>query len=137
MASGAPFGPGPGNHAPPGGGRARRRAPRTHPPTRLPRSPTSPSPLTAPLTREGSLTRAALRPTRPQAGQEAFKKLHWDARMVHLVPKNAQVTSVGIPLLFTSYALYSLGRVSAATVLSPGRAPTTLTPGRARRGSTT
>ena len=34
--------------------------------------------------------------------------------MVHLVPKNAQVTSVGIPLLFTSYALYSLGRVSAA-----------------------
>ena len=51
--SGAPFGPGPGNHAPPGGGRARRRALRTHPPTRLPRYPTSPSPLTAPLTREG------------------------------------------------------------------------------------
>ena len=40
--------------------------------------------------------------------------------MVHLVPKNAQVTSVGIPLLFTSYALYSLGRVSAASVLGPG-----------------
>ena len=68
----------------------------------------------SPLTREGSLTREPLSAD-PQAGQEAFKKLHWDARMVHLVPKNAQVTSVGIPLLFTSYALYSLGRVSAAS----------------------